>query len=89
MEKITLEDFIKVVQQPEHSKQKLIAYQEKYGISTVEFVLWYKEGITLPITDRDCKDWQFQLEMFLATEGDMLELTQTDRFDTQSLPLIA
>jgi hypothetical protein len=89
MGKITLEDLIKVVQQPEHSRQKLIAYQEKYGISTVEFVLWHKEGIPLPITDKDCKDWQFQLEMFLAAEGDMLELTQRGRFDTQSLPLIA
>ena len=54
------------------------------------WTLWGgSNSIPLPITDKDCKDWQFQLEMFLAAEGDMLELTQRGRFDTQSLPLIA
>ena len=83
MVEITLEDMVKVVQQPEHSKQKLIAYQEKYGISTIDFVLWHKEGIPLPINDKDYRDWQFQLEMFLSTEGDIMELIPTSSFDTQ------
>lgn len=88
MEKFTLDDLIKVVQQPEHSKQKLIAYQEKFGISTMVFVMLNKEGIPLPISDKEIRDWQFQLDMFLATEGNMLELEQSDGFDTP-LALIA
>lgn len=83
MGKLKLEDLIKIVQQPEHSMQKLIAYQEKYNISTLEFSLWYKEGIPLPIPDKDARDWQFQLEMFIATEGNLLDLKKPGSFDTQ------
>lgn len=88
MENFILSDLIKVVQQPEHSKQKLIAYQEKYGISTMEFIMLHKEGIPLPIPDKDVRDWHFQLTMYVITEGDIMDLKNAESFDTP-LALIA
>ncbi len=85
MEELTLDSMIKVVQQPEHSKQKLIAYQKKYEIDTVKLVGLLKEGIPLPISEQELRDWQFQWDMFLATDGEILELLEEDGFDTPLL----
>ena len=88
MNQISWDELINVVQQPVHAQQQLIGLQEKYGITTSEFLVFYKEGICLPISDRDIREWLFQREMFLITGGNPLHLEQLDSFDTL-LPLIA
>lgn len=87
-EKISLNDLIKIVQQPDFSKTKLLEFQKQYNLDSIQFLFWHREGIPLPIEPRDINNWLFHLEMFIRTEGDILELLQGDSIDNQ-LELIA
>jgi len=70
---IRLEDMFEVVIQPEHAKGVLRDLQNKYNMSTFEFLSFYNEGI-IPIPSKDADRWLFQLNLFLAAEGDLGEL---------------
>lgn len=81
MSKISLKDLVEVVKQPDYSKQKLLAFQEKYHLDTVQFIELYGEGIPLPINSRDIENWLFQFKMFLTSKGNILELMEKSNLD--------
>lgn len=70
---IGLEDMFEVVIQPEHAKGVLRDLQNKYNMSTFDFLSFYKEGI-IPIPQKDGERWIFQLNLFLTADGDLGEL---------------
>ncbi|WP_054696408.1 hypothetical protein [Syntrophomonas palmitatica] len=77
------EDFVKIVYEPEHSKNILLELQQKYNLDTMQFISWYREGIPLPVEARDCRNWLYNFEIFIRAEGDIFELLQSSQFDSQ------
>lgn len=71
---IQFHELFEIVQQPDHSRGKLLALQKKYKIDSLQFFSLYKEGIDLPISEKDRDNWLFQLEMFISTDGDIFDL---------------
>lgn len=86
---ITLQDLVEVVTQPEYSKSKLLALQEKYNLDTIQAIRLYREGIPLPISSKDMENWLFQFDMFVATDGNIFDLIDAHTFDTSDTPLAA
>ncbi len=72
-ETISFEDMFEIVVQPDHSKNVLNRFQNKYNMSTLDFLSYYKEGI-VPIPAIDANRWLHQLSLFITAEGDLGEL---------------
>lgn len=63
----TLDCITITVIQPEHSRQKLNEYEEKYGIKSADLFPMLREYLILPISEQELRDWQFQYEMYCIT----------------------
>ena len=79
---ISLEDVFEVVEEPEHSKNVLLNFQEKYDIDSEELYLFYQQsGINyeeLPITEEDFKSLIHHFIIFKENGGDPWELKKSD-----------
>jgi hypothetical protein len=73
---IEFSDLFTVVEEPEHSKKKLLSYQQKYGICSDEFYNYYNQilGLDSFIGNEDFDDWVYNYEIFLEADGDIWEL---------------
>jgi hypothetical protein len=79
---INLEDIFEIVEEPEHSKNVLLNFQEKYNIDSEELYLFYQQnGINyeeLPVTEEDFKSWIHHFIIFKENGGDPWELKESD-----------
>jgi len=79
---INLEDVFEIVEEPEHSKNVLLDFQEKYNIDSEELYLFYQQnGINyeeLPISEEDFKSWIHHFIIFKENGGDPWELKESD-----------
>jgi hypothetical protein len=74
-EEILLEDLFEVVFQPEYSRDMLLSLEAKYDMYTLDFVRLYNEEMPLIVPGRDASYWIYHWEQFIASEGNIDELT--------------
>lgn len=69
-------DLFTVVEEPEHSKKKLLAYQQKYSICSDIFYNFFNQilGLDMGYANEDFNDWIYNYEMFVEAGGDVWEL---------------
>lgn len=70
-----MEHFL-VVEEPEYSKKKLLEYQRKYGVSTLELFEYLNNfGVTpVKISERELALWEHYFEIFRIAGGNLSEL---------------
>jgi hypothetical protein len=75
---INLEDVFEIVEEPEHSKNILLNFQEKYNIDSEDLYLFYQQnGINheeLSVTEEDFKSWIHHFIIFKENGGNPWEL---------------
>lgn len=79
MNGVSKDQFFRVIQEPDHSKRALLDLQDRYQISTIDFLFLYKQGFEIPIPEKDVEDWLFEYEVFRAADGELTELLKNFR----------
>ncbi|PXV62133.1 hypothetical protein C7954_15011 [Halanaerobium congolense] len=79
---INLEDVFEIFEEPEHSKNVLLNFQEKYNIDSEELYLFYQQGgincEESPISEEDFKSLIHHFIIFKENGGDPWELKKSD-----------
>ncbi len=67
-------DLFTIVNEPDHSRKKLLLYQQKYGIGSDVFYNIYTQALGLDFCNDDFVDWLYNYEIFLEAGGDIWEI---------------
>lgn len=78
LEEDGLLDMIEVVKEPEFSKQKLLAFQSEFKMSSIHFYELYISGLLENQLPKDkMEEWAYNYKIFIQANGDQGELLST------------
>jgi len=79
MNRISEDQFFMKLEEPDYSKSVLLDLQDRYQISTIDFLFLFKQGFALPILEKDIEEWLFEYDVFRAADGELNELLKNFR----------
>jgi len=82
-----IEEVFNIVKEPEHSREVLLKFQEKYGYDSVQLYRWYKQGLInlkeLDISKREFDSWIHHFLVYKESGGDLWELNTENNFSEE------
>jgi len=79
LEQMAQEHFIRLFEEPEHSRTVIMNFQRKYGVHSIDIVNEeYRVLNCVSISEDDLAEWQWAIEQFTKAGGSVFDLPFSD-----------
>lgn len=70
-----ISEFVEVVKEPEFSKQKLLDFQDEFGLSSIDFYSLYTSGLLGNwLCEEKMSEWAYNYRVFVRANGNLEDL---------------
>lgn len=83
-ETITIEDLVEigiaeVVDEPDYSRERLVEYENKYGLFSYDLYWLYLMGVATDVPIDEVRQWVFEYEVYIRNDGDPFEIHRKEK----------